>query len=416
MVAAVVALVPLVGVAGPASAVDGQWYHETLGTAQVHAAGHRGQGVTVAVIDASITPSLPMLQGADVQIMNGGRSLCKDPDTGANLPATGEALTFSTSHGSNVVATIVGTGAGFDGQPSVGGIAPDATVKLYADGDPAIDRSSTCAGLSDAIVQAVGDGAKIISIQRSGPIDPWTRQTVAWALNQGVIIVASLPAQPGSLSSVGELNASVGVQAVGMDGRVLGEGTTQGLYPVRKTTVAAPGVNILLQGDLSTHDWTPTRIGQGTSFAAPITAGVLAVVWSAHPEATPNQLLQVLVAHAIPGDPDKVGHGTVNLLGMIADEPTGYPDVNPLIEQEARFDGDLSAADIAGAFSPDPFATAPPATVSPSPDSSGTAGSGSTNGVPGWVWVVVAVVAVLLGAGVVVAVIVIARRGRGGTV
>jgi len=374
--------------------------------------------VTVAVIDASITPSLPVLQGADVQIMNGGRSLCKDPDTGANLPATGEALTFSTSHGSNVVATIVGTGVGFEGQPSVRGIAPDATVKFYAIGSPAgnLRNTAMCGGLGSAIVQAVNDGAKIISTQTSGPISAWTRQEVAWALNQGVVIVSSLPSQPGDLASIGELNGTVGVQAVGVDGQVMGEGTSRGPYPVRKITVAAPGVGILLQGDLSTHDWVPTRLGAGTSFATPIVAGVLAVVWSAHPEATPNQLLQVLVAHAVPGDPAVVGHGTVNLVGMVADDPTGYPDVSPLIVPEAKFREDLSAADIAGAFSPDPFATAPTATVSPSPDSSGSSGADVTAGVPGWVWVVVAVVVVLLGAGVVVAVVVVARRGRGGAV
>ncbi|MCL2455443.1 MAG: S8 family peptidase [Micrococcales bacterium] len=402
---------PAAGIVSPAVAVDsdGQWYHQTLGTAQVHAQGYRGQGVTVAVIDASLTPDLPMLRGADVQIMNGGRSLCKDPATGEHLPATGEALTFSTSHGSNVVAMIVGTGQGFDGAPSVRGVAPDATVRFYAIGNPAGDLRNTAmrGGLGTAIVQAVNDGAKIISIQSGGGLDRWTRQTVAWALNQGVIIVSALSEEPGDGGAVGELNGTLGVQAVGADGRVIGEGTSRGPYPVRKVSVAAPGVDVLLQGEWKSYDWTRTEIASGTSFAAPIVAGALAVVWSAHPDATPHQLLQVLVAQATPGDPARVGHGTVNLLGMVADDPTRYPDVNPLIVADARFKEDLSAADIAAAFSPDPFDTAPPATVSPSPDSSASLPD-SSGGMPGWVWVVVAAALVT---GAVLTIIVILRRG-----
>jgi hypothetical protein len=236
---------------------------------------------------------------------------------------------------------------------------------------------------------------------------------VAWALNQGVIVVAGLPEMLGDGGGAGELNGVVGVQAVDEAGQTISAGRP---LLLRKVSVAAPGVGVLLQGNWAAHDWTPTRVGKGTSYAAPITAGVLAATWSAWPDATGNQVLQSLVRNTGAGNPrmvqtDELGYGVVNLQNMLADDPTRYPDVNPLVVEEARFEDDLSAAEIAAATTPDALDPSRQGSQPTRADtSSGSVAPGESQ--PGNPFVLILTVCGVIVAIVLVLVVVLVRRSR----
>jgi hypothetical protein len=69
-------------------------------------------------------------------------------------------------------------------------------------------------------------------------------------------------------------------------------------------------------------------------------AGALALVKSKYPEATGNQLIQHLIHFDT--DPesyaysDDLGFGVISLRNMLANDPTGWPDVNPLMVGNPR--------------------------------------------------------------------------------
>ena len=91
-------------------------------------------------------------------------------------------------------------------------------------------------------------------------------------------------------------------------------------------------------GPLSVHDYDTGQIKQvsGTSVSAPIVAGVLALARQKWPDATSNQLLQLLVKTGL--NPDHTwnqytGYGVASPATMMNTDPSQYPDVNPLADK-----------------------------------------------------------------------------------
>ena len=93
-------------------------------------------------------------------------------------------------------------------------------------------------------------------------------------------------------------------------------------------TVLAPGEN------LKVHDFASGEVVSvtGTSVAAPIVAGTLAVTMQQWPQATPNQILQSLVGTAKKGP---YGYPLLTPGSLDTTDPTGYPDANPLMDKFA---------------------------------------------------------------------------------
>ena len=74
----------------------------------------------------------------------------------------------------------------------------------------------------------------------------------------------------------------------------------------------------------------------GTSVSAPIVAGFLALARQKWPEATSNQLLQLLIHTTV--NPDGgwnqyTGYGVASPATMMNTDPSQYPDVNPLADK-----------------------------------------------------------------------------------
>ncbi|QCB94239.1 S8 family peptidase [Cellulomonas shaoxiangyii] len=435
------------GLAAPAAAAtqDGTWWYSGMGVAEVHAQGATGAGVTVAVIDDGIFPGMSYLADADVQVHE--PSFCAD-DTDTPIPAA-RPLEQVAWHGTTVTGFLVGNGRGADGGQSIAGVAPDARVLFYAVSDgtraPGAVSGFTCQQslaqdavdahyVAQALRQAVDDGAQIITISVGNAFvyNLEVREALTWALREGVVVVAALGEyQPGDVVPVGDdlalANGVVAVEACDAELEPM-EGEPGSGAPMEhdRVTVCAPGVDLLVQGSRD-GDATSTGLGWGTSFAAPITAGALAAVWSAHPQATGNQMLQSLVhntgaeEHELDYDP-VYGYGVVGLRHMLREDPTTFPDENPLLLDVAENDGGrsdpITPGEVAEATRPvwpgDPDAPADdaeqPATDAPTdaptagaapPDTD--AGDGTGSGVPagavaagGAAVATLAVVAVLL--------------------
>jgi hypothetical protein len=278
------------------------------------AKGYTGKGVTIAIIDGKVNTSVPELAGANVV----DKSPCAI--NGSNE---------SASHGTGIASLLVSQDYG---------IIPDATLLAYQSIDSTSYAGKDCpmkAGalptdLSSLVNQAINDGASIVNFSASSSMrGADLKWAIARAMSQGVIITASVGngGADENESHLSRWSGVVGVSAIDTDGKFAsysswGQGVTT-------TAVGGPFVE---------RNISDGKIGstQGTSYSAPIVAGALALARAKWPNATSNQLLQLLVNTAVGhenGWNQYGGYGAANLGGMLNTDPSQYPDENPLADK-----------------------------------------------------------------------------------
>ena len=283
---------------------------------QARAKGYTGKGVTIALIDGEVDTSAPELAGATI--------IDKTPCTvasGAN----------SKSHGTAMASLLVSKEYG---------VAPDATLLAYRttfpkDGDKA---ESDCQGHHGntrdepewLINQAITDGAQIISISASSDdTSPAVKWAIARANALGVIVVspAGNDNEEETLHTYGKWSGVVSVSAIDTSGK-RAEYSSWG----KGVTVAAVG------GPMIAHNYeNNTNIStRGTSNTTPLVAGFLALAKQKWPNATSNQLLQLLT-HTARTDQDGwnkyIGYGGADPGAMVNTDPSQYPDENPIMDK-----------------------------------------------------------------------------------
>lgn len=287
-------------------------YFSRYSLASLHAQGYTGEGVIIAVIDGYIDTSIPELQGADIQ----DKTPC----------------TVNTDQDSNDHATYI---AQFLVAPDFG-VAPGATIYSYAQAGVTREAGSDCSlgsnphALADQpslIEQALNDGANIISISTtfSRSDTESLRWAVARAVVQGVPIVVSM-------GNDGERNPD---DILGPWGGVIGAGAleTDGRYADYSNW--GDGVSLVAVGEGVARRASTNSIYTvaGTSFSAPLIAGVLALAWAGFgSDITADQILQALAATASGSGGqwnERTGYGEVDPVAFLASDPTQYRDANP---------------------------------------------------------------------------------------
>ncbi len=99
-----------------------------------------------------------------------------------------------------------------------------------------------------------------------------------------------------SLTTPADADSIISVGAVMLDGKIAAFSSNGPTSDGRtKPDVVAPGVNVLVAvSETSSGNDSTYKTGDGTSFAAPITAGVCGLILSAHPHLTPLQVREAL--------------------------------------------------------------------------------------------------------------------------
>ena len=411
--AILVAAILLAG-AGSASAAGnndgGYWYYQDYGVADAAAEGYTGAGVTVAVIDLQVNTAVPELSDADITVRE--PSFCS-VDVGSTEPAPAESDDFaSASHATEMISYLAGNGKGSGGSDAPLGVAPDAKILYYSTGYEVFEGNNGCPLLSgegnfasgsttaiaSAINEAVADGADIISISiSSGGSNDELYGAVANAIRSGVVVVAARPNSGASTddTTMWGTNGVVTVQAMDVDGVIQKSSAVADPY----IDVVGPGVDVIGRGT----SFDDHGLVSGTSSATAITAGFLAVVKSKYPDATGSQLIQSLIRntgvedHELERDPDNMyGYGAVSLRHMLANDPTLYDDVNPVLTTDSM---DLPTfEDVYGAETTDPTAV---------PNEDPAAGNSHLV-----VLLVIAIVGVLVVAGLIILTVVLVRRSN----
>ncbi|MGW0468729.1 S8 family serine peptidase [Streptomyces sp. NPDC003027] len=392
LLGAMAAVVATWTVAAPAAHADDmrarQWYLDAMKADQLWEVA-TGKGITVAVLDSGVDSTVSELRGKVLPGRNfydagGGEGRIDERD--------------DDRHGTNMAITIAGSGA----NGGVKGIAPAAKILPVKTGDYAFFGSEpTIKGIR----YAVNNGARVINISSGGPADEdenrgW-REAVDYAHKKGALVFAAsgnegleIPSYPASIPGV------IAVGALDTKGKVA-DFSTYGSH----LALAAPGVEM---PGRCTDDKTKYCAFKGTSHATAIASGAAALIWSAHPDWTANQVLRVMMETAghVGAVPSKyIGYGSIRPAQILLEGKgnPGDPNVNPLLAAQKKNQ------------SPTPQ-------TSPSPGSTGASGNGQPqepkkpesaarpeeSGFPLW-GIAASAVAVVAVIGVVVAV---GRRNR----
>ncbi|WP_373310093.1 type VII secretion-associated serine protease mycosin [Streptomyces griseoluteus] len=350
--------------------------------------------MTVALIDSGVDDSLADLKG---QVLDG-----KDFSS-----LRGDEHTDVAGHGTSMAAIIAATGA-LGGVDASYGLAPGAKIlpirmldsqEVSGQMDATTEYSEK---LTQAIRYAADSKAQIINMSlalsdapgRHDVGTPELAAAVRYALSKGKLLFAgvgnrgdkeNLPSYPASTPGV------VGVGAVDEDATVAAF-SQQG----PEVDMTAPGVDMVH----ACAKGTQLCKTQGTSDATAIASASAALIWSAHPDWTNNQVLRVMLktlGKSTDGADrnDALGYGVVRPRRAFTQTvDPGPADVYPL--------PDLAAA---AAKSPSPKAPKPTAPAKHE-EAAESGGGGNT-----LLWTGVGVAAALLiGAGVTVGVLRSRRR------
>jgi len=312
------------------------WWGQ-YGIDQAHTAGLTGKGVKVAVLEKQINPDLPVFQGANLRVS--ASPVCVN-----NTAVVTQDATAASVHGTTMAAYLVGNGTGAG---AVRGIAPDADLTFYGYGPEDGPDCETADGnkltsFGAGVKMAVDDGARIIYTAIGGSARKDDAPAVAYALARGAIVI-SASINPLALGvregDQGAYNGVVSTAAIDRDGNL--QQLDDAPFVVPQTTVVAAGFRLPTVG--KTGDWQTGSTGTGSSFAAPIVAGMLALAAQKSPEASANQLLQALISttnagqHAPSRTDDGYGYGAAWLSTLLAADPLTLPDSNPLMDKAFGF-------------------------------------------------------------------------------
>ncbi|WP_170843035.1 type VII secretion-associated serine protease mycosin [Streptomyces oceani] len=283
----------------------------------------QGEGITIAVIDTGVDPTLPDLQG---QVLKG-----KDFST-----RPGDAHDDYKGHGTGMAALIAATGAAGPKNGSYGLSPKSKILPLRIKGsenyrNEAEAQRNFGKDIGPAIRHAADSQAKIINISMgSGEGSPELRSAINYALAKGKMIFAATGNSGNGGNTVNYPAGTpgvIGISAVDKRARSTDESQSG-----KQVDLAAPGKDIL-GACLDVSDVCTTH---GTSDATAIASASAALIWAEHPDWTANQVTRVLVNTA--GGPkngderdDFIGHGVVRpRVALKNPGDPGDPNTNPL--------------------------------------------------------------------------------------
>ncbi|MBI4592275.1 S8 family serine peptidase [Candidatus Uhrbacteria bacterium] len=246
-----------------------------------------------------------------------------DPDPS---PGLGEGVSDTVASHGTVIAGIIGAtannGLGITGINWDVSVMPLRVLNEFGAGSTTDVRR--------ALVYAVENGADVINLSFTfSQADERLRETIEWAYDQGVVIVAAVgngnidtdlfPIYPACFDSEVGKNVVIGVSATNQDDQKADFSN----FGTRCTDIAAPGVDIFasVYHDARTLEFITAYASpwEGTSLATPMVSGAAALLRSAYPSLTPDQVRHVLklsvdpVAETSLEARKQLGAGRVNL-------------------------------------------------------------------------------------------------------
>lgn len=288
---------------------DREYWLEDYGIAKAWDVSE-GAGVKVAIIDSGVDGTHEDLEGAvvggtDVSgsgSANGQKGIGSEPVHGTLVASLLAGRGHPGAGPTSASATPgphpdqQGVGAGPDG---VIGVAPEAQLLSISAwlGSPNPSGKSVDEQIPEAVRWAVDHGAKVINMSLGSTSTAWPQswdEAFLYAEQQDVVIVAAAGNRATGSSQVGAPATIPGVLAVGglnYDGTASKDSSSQGITigvsaPAEKLVGGLPGGGYA--------DWS------GTSGAAPIVAGVAALIRAKYPDMSAAQVINRIISTAKP--------------------------------------------------------------------------------------------------------------------
>ncbi|MFD0199155.1 MULTISPECIES: type VII secretion-associated serine protease mycosin [Saccharothrix] len=328
-----------------------------------------GKDIKLAIIDTGVNANHPRLQG---RVIPGGDYVETEK----------KGVSDCDGHGTEVAGVAA---ASRDETTGFVGAAPEATVLAFRQTsdnfefkDPTGKDNRETAGkvgtLAKAIVSAVDQGATVINISLTSCGDPTEssnqerelQAAIDWAVNDRNVVIVTAA---GNIDSEGGCRTQndnedpnrvnvvasppwyadnvLSVASVGQNGQV-SPFSVWGPW----VSVAAPGEDIvtldpagqgLTDANRDPRSKQLAKI-QGTSFASPYVAGVVALVRQRFPDLKAKQVMERITATAQhPGNPGgrdhKVGYGIINpVAALTAELPSERPGAKPVVPEQLMTD------------------------------------------------------------------------------
>jgi serine protease AprX len=313
-----------------------------IGASYAWGHGLTGAGIGVALIDSGVAPE-PGLDSAGKVVQGPDLSLDSQSASVAHLDEFG--------HGTHMAGIIAGHDAGVSPSDTTNpdnfvGIAPNARIinVKVADAHGVADVSQVIAGIDWVVEHAHDPGMNIrvlnlsfgTASQQDYRLDPLAHAAeVAW--RNGIVVVASAGNSGSRDHRLTDPAIDPYVIAVGAedthgtfsrDDDTIPDFSSQG-DGRRNPDLVAPGVHIpslrvagsFIDQEYGDAGGVTDRLlrGSGTSQAAAVVSGAVALVLQAHPSATPDQIKAALISNAkrLPSAQDQAeGHGMISLAGL----------------------------------------------------------------------------------------------------
>ena len=274
----------------------------------------------VAVLDSEIDVQHPEIGPKVVAAYNAEAQFpttYRSGDTRASAAQVAGEDDLHGSHVAGIAAAVTNNDAGVSGAGFDAGLMP-VKITLTVEPGPAGDALYE-ANAIDGILWAANNGARVINMSFGTPqYQPALAEAVAYAASRDVLLVAAAgnsqddPGGPGGPLYPAALPNVLAVGATGPDGAIAAF-STNGAY----VDVAAPGVTILSTWDVRAPGQPLTGPGyevqSGTSMAAPMVAGLGALVRAQRPDLTAGQAEATIVGTAVdrgaPGRDEAYGAG-----------------------------------------------------------------------------------------------------------
>jgi subtilisin len=265
--------------------------------------GRTGAGVTISVLDTGIFSNHSQISG---RVLPGYDFVDRDANPGDTFddPTTGQS-----SDGHGTPAAVLAAGAAF-------GVANQASVLPVRVGDTAgeVRSDRVLEGLCYAL-KTVDPQKLVLNLSFGGdtPVEAH-RVILEYAIGQGAVVVAAAGNQgaggPTHYPAAHDLDGLIAVGALKFDlpssDWIPADFSTRGAY----VDIAAPGEGLTSGNALGSFQQY-----KGTSFSAPLVAGVVALWRQANPKWTPAQIEQSIKdnALALPFPAPSAGAGMVSV-------------------------------------------------------------------------------------------------------